>query len=162
MVETLQALAAVLADGRTTSTALVEQSLARIGDKSGEGARAFLTVRADQAREEAAFWDGQRKAGRAVPRFAGIPFSVKDLFDLAGETTRAASKLLDGAPSAKEDAAAIARLRAAGFIAVGRTNMTEFAYSGVGLNPHYGTPRSAYDRKTGRAPGGSTSGVRNT
>jgi aspartyl-tRNA(Asn)/glutamyl-tRNA(Gln) amidotransferase subunit A len=158
MAETLLALAAALADGETTSAALVARSLERIADKNGEGARAFLAVRADQAREEAAFWDGQRKAGRALPRFAGIPFSVKDLFDLAGETTRAASKLLADAPPAKEDAAAIARLRAAGFVAIGRTNMTEFAYSGVGLNPHYGTPRSAYDRKTGRAPGGSTSG----
>src|SRR4029079_18246872 len=90
---------------------------------------------------------------------AGIPFSVKDLFDEAGEVTRAGSRVLaKGAPD-KRHRPAIARLKHAGFIAIGRTNMTEFAYSGVGLNPHYGTPRSPWDRKTGRIPGGSSSGA---
>ena len=92
------------------------------------------------------------------PSFAGIPFGVKDLFDLAGERTRAGSKVLQDAAPATRDAPAIARLKSAGFIVIGRTNMTEFAYSGVGLNPHYGTPRSPWDRATGRIPGGSSSG----
>src|SRR5262249_45374825 len=95
----------------------------------------------------------------APSRFAGIPVSVKDLFDIAGDVTTAGSVALRDAPAAQRDAAVIARIRAAGFIPLGRTNMTEFAYSGVGLNPHYDTPRNPYDRATGRMPGGSSSGA---
>ena len=94
-----------------------------------------------------------------LPHFAGIPISVKDLFDVEGNVTRAGSRLLDDAPPAAKDCTAVERLRAAGFVVVGRTNMTEFAYSGLGLNPHYGTPRNPYDRATGRIPGGSSSGA---
>jgi aspartyl-tRNA(Asn)/glutamyl-tRNA(Gln) amidotransferase subunit A len=100
-----------------------------------------------------------RRSGRAPSTFAGIPISVKDLFDLAGEVTTAGSKVLKNAAPAVADAPAIAALKSAGMVVLGRTNMTEFAYSGVGLNPHYGTPRSAYDRKTGRIPGGSSAGA---
>jgi aspartyl-tRNA(Asn)/glutamyl-tRNA(Gln) amidotransferase subunit A len=85
--------------------------------------------------------------------------SVKDLFDIAGRQTRAGSVVLDGAPPATADATIVARLRRAGAIIVGKTNMTEFAYSGLGINPHYGTPRAPYDRATGRIPGGSSSGA---
>ena len=85
--------------------------------------------------------------------------SVKDLFDLAGEVTRAGSVILKEEAPATVDALAIARLKSYGFIVLGRTNMTEFAYSGVGLNPHYGTPLCVYDRATGRIPGGSSSGA---
>ena len=84
---------------------------------------------------------------------------MKDLFDQAGEATTAGSKVLKDAAPAAADAPAIAALKSAGMVVLGRTNMTEFANSGVGLNPHYGTPRSAYDRKTGRIPGGSSSGA---
>lgn len=155
---TLQDLAAALANHQTTSRRLVEVSLERIADPTGEGARAFIKVDADGARAEADRQDSLRKSGRAQSRFAGIPFSVKDLFDLAGQVTTAGSKVLSGGPPALADAPAIAVLKEAGFVVLGRTNMTEFAYSGVGLNPHYGTPRSVYDRAHGRIPGGSTSG----
>ena len=148
-----------LGTGRTSARALVEEALAAIADPSSEGARAFISLDAEGARATADLIDGQRKRGRAASPFAGIPISVKDLFDLAGEVTRAGSKVLAHAPSATADAPAIARLKSMGFIVVGRGNMTEFAYSGVGLNPHYGTPRSIYDRKTGRIPGGSSSGA---
>jgi aspartyl-tRNA(Asn)/glutamyl-tRNA(Gln) amidotransferase subunit A len=84
---------------------------------------------------------------------------VKDLFDVAGETTRAGSRVLAQAPAARRTAPAIQRLLAAGFIPVGRSNMTEFAYSGLGLNPHYGTPRNPFERQVGRIPGGSSSGA---
>jgi len=94
------------------------------------------------------------KGNRSPSALAGIPFSVKDLFDLSGEVTTAGSIVLRDAPAAARDAAAIASLKSAGLVVLGRTNMTEFAYSGVGLNPHYGTPRSVFDRKTGRIPGG--------
>ncbi len=155
----LAQLAEDLALGRVTSRELVEQSLAAIADPEGEGARAFISVDREGARAAADFADGQRKAGRAVSPLAGIPFSSKDIFDLAGEVTRAGSKVLEGAAPAGADAVAIGRLKAAGMIVIGRTNMTEFAYSGVGLNPHYGSPRSPFDRATGRIPGGSSSGA---
>jgi aspartyl-tRNA(Asn)/glutamyl-tRNA(Gln) amidotransferase subunit A len=85
--------------------------------------------------------------------------SLKDLFDEAGEVTKAGSVILADAAPASVDAPAVRRLKALGFISVGRTNMTEFAYSGVGLNSHYGQPRAAWDRATGRIPGGSSAGA---
>jgi aspartyl-tRNA(Asn)/glutamyl-tRNA(Gln) amidotransferase subunit A len=143
----------------TSSRSLVEDCLARILDAAGEGRRVFLKVHADQAREAADHMDALRRHRAAPSRFAGIPVSVKDVFDMAGDVTTAGSVALRDAPAAKRDAAAVARIRAAGFIPIGRTNMTEFAYSGVGLNPHYDTPRNPYDRATGRIPGGSSSGA---
>jgi aspartyl-tRNA(Asn)/glutamyl-tRNA(Gln) amidotransferase subunit A len=159
MFKSLRALAHDLDKGMVSASVLVETALARIADPSGEGGRAFLTVDGAAALELAAFYDQERKAGRAVSAYAGIPIGVKDLFDLKGQVTRAGSVILTNAPPAEADAPSIARLKAAGFIPVGRNNMTEFAYSGVGLNPHYGTPRSPYDRGTGRIPGGSSSGA---
>ncbi len=85
--------------------------------------------------------------------------SVKDLFDVGGDVTRVGSRLLAGAPAARADAPAVARLRAAGAVIIGRSNMVEFAFGAVGLNPHYGTPKNPWDRKTGRLPGGSPSGA---
>jgi aspartyl-tRNA(Asn)/glutamyl-tRNA(Gln) amidotransferase subunit A len=142
--------------GRTSSRELVEQALARIAAPDGEGKRAFMKVYADAARAEADHGDRLRKAGVRRSPIDGLPVSLKDLFDVAGDVTRAGSKVLS--KKAKEDAPAVARLRAAGAIFIGRTNMVEFAFGGVGLNPHYGTPRNPWDRKTGRVPGGSTSG----
>jgi len=156
---TVAALAAELAAGRTTSRALVEDALARIADPAGEGARAFLKVYADTARAEADLADRLRAAGIVRSPVDGLPVSVKDLFDVGGDVTRAGSRVLADAPAAAADAPAVARLRAAGAIMVGRTNMVEFAFGGVGLNPHYGTPRNPWDRATGRVPGGSSSGA---
>ena len=155
---TLADLSRRLADGTLTARALVEQYLERIADPASEGARAFISVAAESAREQADRVDQQRRAGMRMPPFAGIPLAIKDLFDVAGEITGAGSRILADRPPAQQDAAAIARLRAAGFIFVGRTNMTEFAYSGLGLNPHYGTPLCTFDRAARRIPGGSTSG----
>ena len=156
---TVAALAADLAAGRTTSRELLEQSLALIADPAGEGARAFLKVYADTARAEADLADTLREHGIVRSVIDGLPVSVKDLFDVGGDVTRAGSKVLVGAPAARHDAPVVARLRAAGAILVGRTNMVEFAFGGLGLNPHYGTPRNPWDRKTGRVPGGSSSGA---
>ncbi|RVU37809.1 amidase [Hwanghaeella grinnelliae] len=153
----LQDLARELATGKTTSRALVEECLAAI-EASPEGNRAFIAVHTESARTTADAVDAMRKAGTTVSAYAGIPMSVKDLYGVRGETTAAGSKVLrDAAPEA-EDCPTIARCRQAGFVFMGRTNMTEFAYSGLGLNPHYGTPRSPWDRETGRIPGGSSSG----
>ena len=96
---------------------------------------------------------------RAPPPFAGIPVSIKDLFDIAGDVTTAGSIALRDQRPAAQDAPAVARLRAAGFISIGRSNMTEFAFSGLGINPHYGTPLNPFDRQAARIPGGSSSGA---
>jgi aspartyl-tRNA(Asn)/glutamyl-tRNA(Gln) amidotransferase subunit A len=158
-MKTIHETAQALASGAITSRDLVEASLARIADPAGEGSLSFTKVYAEAARRSAAAIDTLRAVGRAPSRYAGIPFSLKDLFDVAGEPTPAGSVVLADAPPARETAPAIARLIAAGLIPIGRTNMVEFAFSGLGLNPHYGTPRSPWDRATGRAPGGSSSGA---
>ena len=156
---TVAQLGRELAGGKTSSRQLVEQALARIADPAGEGPRAFLKVYAEQARAEAEHSDRLRRSGVVRSPVEGLPVSVKDLFDIGGEVTRAGSKLLAGAPPAKADAPAVARLRAAGAVIVGRTNMVEFAFGTTGLNPHYGTPKNPWDRNTGRVPGGSSSGA---
>jgi aspartyl-tRNA(Asn)/glutamyl-tRNA(Gln) amidotransferase subunit A len=156
---TVAQLAADLAAGRTTSRELVERSLERISDPNGEGPRAFVKVYADSARAEADHADRLRAAGVVRSPVDGLPVSVKDLFDVGGDVTRAGSKLLASAPPALRDAPAVARLRAAGAPIVGRTNMVEFAFGTTGLNPHYGTPRNPWDRSTGRVPGGSSAGA---
>jgi aspartyl-tRNA(Asn)/glutamyl-tRNA(Gln) amidotransferase subunit A len=137
---------------------LVEDALARIEDRAGEGQRTFLEGNAAAARAAADFHDQMRAHGAHAP-FAGIPVSIKDLFDIAGEVTTAGSLVLRDAAPASADAPAVARLRAAGFIPIGRTNMTEFAFSGLGINPHHGTPANPYDRGAARIPGGSSSGA---
>lgn len=156
---TVAELSRQLANGQTTSRALLEQALARIADPAGEGARAFVQVHADAARADAEHADRLRARGVVRSALDGMPVSLKDLFDVGGEVTRAGSKLLADAPAARADAPAVARLRAAGAVIVGRTNMVEFAFGAVGLNPHYGTPSNPWDRKTGRVPGGSSSGA---
>ncbi|MFN7305814.1 MAG: amidase family protein, partial [Acetobacteraceae bacterium] len=159
MPKTILEAATALAAGRTTSAALVEEALARIADPAGEGRRAFMVVHGDTARATASAMDALRKAGRAPSPYAGIPISVKDLYDEAGITSRSGSVVLQGAAPAKLDAPTVQRLRRAGFVVIGRTNMVEFAFSGLGVNPHYGTPKSPWDRATGRLPGGSSSGA---
>lgn len=156
---TVAALAAALAAGRTTSRALVDDALARIAEPAGEGARAFVKVHADAARADADHSDRLRRAGVRRSAVDGLPISVKDLFDVAGDVTRAGSRVLETAAPAACDAPAVARLRAAGAVILGRTNMVEFAFGAVGTNPHFGTPRNPWDRKTGRVPGGSSSGA---
>jgi len=150
--------ARALREGKTTSRALLENCLEAALDPSGEGARVFTAIDVEAARRAADAVDQQRKKNTPSGPLAGIPISVKDLFDVAGEVTTAGSKALADAPPAIRDATAIARLRSAGAILAGRNNMSEFAYSGLGLNPHYGTPRNPFDRATGRVPGGSSSG----
>ncbi len=146
-----------LAAGRTTSRALTEAALARIADPAGEGKRTFTKVYRDKALAAADAQDALREAGYVASPLAGLPVSVKDLFDVAGEVTLAGSTALDDRPPATSDAPIVARLRAAGAVIVGKTNMTEFAFSGVGINPHYGTPGNPYDRSL--IPGGSSAGA---
>lgn len=157
-MQSLSQLAVAIASGRMTSRALVEACLERHADTAGEGARAFIALDPEAARNAADEADRLRRAGRGRSAFEGIPIAIKDLFDVAGERTRAGSHALDDEPPAGQDAAAVARLRVAGFIPFGRANMTEFAYSGLGLNAHFGTPRNPWRRHESRIPGGSTSG----
>jgi len=155
----IAALAQELAAGKTTSRKLVEAALARIADAAGEGGRVFTKVHAQGALLAADASDRLRKEGVVPSPLAGLPVSIKDLFDIAGDVTTAGSKILRDAAPATADAVAVARLRAGGAVVIGRSNMTEFAFSGVGINPHYGTPANPYDRGRRRIPGGSSSGA---
>jgi len=144
---------------KASAAGLIERSLAAA---SAPGcAKAFLTTSADSARRAAAVADRAVAEGRDPGALAGLAVSIKDLFDVAGEPTGAGSTVLSDAAPATRDAPAVARLRRAGAALVGRTNMSEFAFSGIGINPHHGTPvnpaTAALD-PTPRIPGGSTSG----
>lgn len=114
-----------------------------------------------QAQVAAQAIDNLHQAGAPLPLLAGATVSVKDLYDVAGFATTAASKSMHDAPAAAADCPAVARVRAAGALLVGHTTMSEFAFSGVGINPHAGTPANAGTLAldaTPRIPGGSTSG----
>ncbi len=131
----------------------IEDVLARAGQAAA--ANVFTELFAASALAAARAADEGRSSGP----LAGLPVSVKDLFDIAGRTTLAGSVQRRGAAPATADALAVQRLRAAGAAVVGLTNMSEFAFSGVGLNPHYGTPHNPADGQTARIPGGSSSGA---
>jgi aspartyl-tRNA(Asn)/glutamyl-tRNA(Gln) amidotransferase subunit A len=135
----------------------LEQALARIADPAGEGCRACLTVYTEAARAAADAADARAKLGISFGPLDGAIVSIKDLFDVAGEVTRAGSRILaeEGTPAAV-DALVVRRLRGAGAVIVAKTNMTEFAFHSLGTNPHFGTPGNPVDRA--RVPGGSTSG----
>jgi aspartyl-tRNA(Asn)/glutamyl-tRNA(Gln) amidotransferase subunit A len=142
----------------TSARERLEAALGRIDDPKGEGARACLTVYRDQAKAAADAADARAKAGVSLGPIDGTIVSIKDLFDVAGEVTRVGSKVFaeEGKP-ATADAPVVRRLRAGGAVVVAKTNMSEFAYTGIGANPHFGTPGNPADRK--RVPGGSSSGA---
>jgi aspartyl-tRNA(Asn)/glutamyl-tRNA(Gln) amidotransferase subunit A len=156
---TVDGLNATLAAGNTNCTKLVEAALARAGDPRGEGCATFRGLRADEARSDAAAQERLRNSGHAASPLAGLPVSIKDNIDVAGEPTRAGSRLLEDVPPAKADATVVGRLRAAGAVIVGRSNMSELAFSGLGYNRFYGTPANPWERATRRIPGGSSSGA---
>jgi len=165
MTRTIAALRRAIDTRQLTSEAVVDEMLATARDPEGEGRRVFLKLYADEAIAEARAFDARRKAGVPSSRdgpLAGIPISIKDLFDIEGEVTTAGSNVLRDNPPAMRDAPAMERLRRAGAILIGRTNMTEWAYGAVGANGHFGTPRCVWEREIdgdmGRIPGGSTSG----
>ncbi len=137
--------------GQSSPRAEIERAITRAGSPACR--HAFLQTDFDGARAQAAAADPARQP------LAGLAVSVKDLFDVAGQVSRAGSQVLKDAAPASQDAPAVARLRAAGAALIGRTNMSEFAYSGVGVNPHYGTPANAVATEVPRVPGGSSSGA---
>ena len=152
-------LQSALASGKTRAVELLETAHARAQDPDGEGKRVYLKLFAETGRAEAEASDRLRSAGVPPRPLEGVPISVKDLFDVAGQVTTAGSRVAEVDPPAAADAPIVARLRAAGAVITGRANMTEFAYSGIGINPHHGPPANPWDRKTGRIPGGSSSGA---
>ena len=158
-MKTLVDLAHKLQRRKTSSRELVNHCLANIEAADSEGQYAFLSVYRERALTEADACDSARQAGYELSPFSGIPLSVKDLFDVTGQVTTAGSHVLDEQRPAMHDAPVVTALRRAGFIIIGKTNMTEFAYSGLGINAHFGTPASPYDRATRRIPGGSSSGA---
>ncbi len=158
-MKTLFDLAQKLDRKKLTSRQLVEHCLTNIDAADGEGDKAFISVFRERALAEADAADRARNESRHSSPFCGIPISIKDLFDVGGQVTTAGSHVLDEQDPASHDATIVQRLRNAGFIIIGKTNMTEFAYSGLGINPHYGTPASPFDRDTRLIPGGSSSGA---
>lgn len=143
---------------RNSARERLEAAVARIDDPKGEGARACLTIYREQAKAAADAADARAKAGISLGPLDGAIVSIKDLFDVAGEVTRAGSRILaDEGKPAVADAPVVRRLRAGGAIIVAKTNMSEFAYTGIGANPHFGTPGNPADRK--RVPGGSSAGA---
>lgn len=157
ITETIDQLNQRLAHGETTREALVAGVLEKATQPAAKSVFTKMYPEAALAAARAA--DAAQKAGVAQPALAGLPVSIKDLYGVAGETTMAGSVVCKGEPVQAQDAPVVARLRAAGSAIVGKTNMTEFAFSGIGINPHYGTPVNPTDQKIARVPGGSSSGA---
>jgi aspartyl-tRNA(Asn)/glutamyl-tRNA(Gln) amidotransferase subunit A len=153
---TAAGLAADLRAGRLDACDLLEETLAGIAAHPDKAI--FTEVTAPRARKEAAAARARLRAGCPAGPLDGVPVAWKDLFDVAGRVTTAGSRVLASNPPAREDAALLAAAGRAGMVLVGLVNMTEFAYSGIGLNPHFGTPRNPRDTKVHRSPGGSSSG----
>ncbi|HKX44072.1 MAG TPA: amidase [Burkholderiaceae bacterium] len=146
--------------GSTSAEALLDDALREARAPSNR--HTFISLDEPAARAVARAVDALRAAGGPLPPLAGLAISIKDLFDVHGQPSTAAAKALADIRPAAADCTAVARLRRAGAALIGRTNMSEFAFSGVGINPHHGTPANPaaaeVDPATARAPGGSTSG----
>jgi aspartyl-tRNA(Asn)/glutamyl-tRNA(Gln) amidotransferase subunit A len=149
-------LGAALAGGVTDAVTVAARTLADIAACDDQAV--FTVTTPERARTEAAAAAQRAREGRGLGPLDGVPIAWKDLFDVAGLPTTAGSRVLASAPPAAADAPVVARLREAGMVCVGRVNMTEFAYSGIGLNPHFGTPRNPHGKDAPRIPGGSSSG----
>ncbi|RAI00246.1 amidase [Acuticoccus sediminis] len=148
-------LARAYLTGDADPVAVTEVLLERIADDDNA---VFISTAAERALREARSAKARYDAGRPASSLDGVPVAWKDLFDMAGEVTTAGSNLLRNATPAEEDSPVVAFLASAGMVALGKTNLTEFAFSGLGLNPHYGTPANPHDKDTPRIPGGSSSG----
>ncbi len=148
-------IAARFAAGEIDPVAEARQTLAAIA--ACDDPAVFTATTPRRALHEAEASALRHREGRPRGLLDGIPMAWKDLFDLEGEVTRAGSRVLDEGP-APRDALLVQRLAEAGAVTVGKVNMTEFAYSGLGLNPHYGTPVNPWSRDEPRVPGGSSSG----
>lgn len=150
------ALAQLYRDGAITPSKATDFFLDRIAATSDKAI--FITVTAERARREAAAATARYRDARPLGPLDGVPVAWKDLFDLAGTTTTAGSNVYRATPKSDADAAIVRNLANAGMVSLGKVNLSEFAYSGLGLNPHFGTPRNPHDAKVHRVPGGSSSG----
>lgn len=153
---TAAGIALAYRSGEAGPVELTECLLERIAKAGGDNV--FITVSAERARAEARKAQDRYEVGEMLSPLDGVPVAWKDLFDVAGTPTTAGSRLLGGGSAKTADAPCVANAAAAGMVSVGKLNMTELAYSGIGLNPHFGTPVNPNDRNTRRAPGGSSSG----
>ncbi len=154
---TLAGLSVLVQDGKLDPTDLVDQTYAAI---DAHGDHAVFTERTrDRARRDAEAAARRLRAGRSLGLLDGLPVAWKDLFDMAGSVTTAGSTVLKSNAAATVDAPVVASVAAAGMVSVGRTNMSEFAFSGLGINPHYGTPKNPAATDVERIPGGSSSGA---
>jgi aspartyl-tRNA(Asn)/glutamyl-tRNA(Gln) amidotransferase subunit A len=142
--------------GAVTPSEAAEFFLDRIASTTDRAI--FIAVTAKRARHEAEASTKRYREGRPLGPLDGVPVAWKDLFDLEGLPTTAASDIYRNAPPAKADATVVRNLAQAGMVSLGKVNLSEFAYSGLGLNPHFGTPRNPCDARVHRAPGGSSSG----
>lgn len=153
---TAAGIALAYRSGEAGPVELVECVLDRIAGSKGDNI--FITVSAARARAEAKKAQGRYEVGAPLSPLDGVPIAWKDLFAVAGTPTTAGSKYFSGGPVKTADLACVANAAAAGMVSVGKVNLSELAYSGLGLNPHFGTPANPNDRKTPRSPGGSSSG----
>ena len=146
----------LIAAGKADPVEVAEDYFARI--EACEDQSIYLCVTPVRARAEAEASAARHRDGKPLGPLDGVPVAWKDLFDVAGTPTTCASDLYRGRAAVEVDARAVANCAWAGMVCLGKVNLTEFAYSGLGLNPHFGTPRNACDEATPRAPGGSSSG----
>ncbi len=134
---------------------IAEATLARI---EADDSAAFISITSVRAMREAEAARSRQKENRLLGPLDGVPVAWKDLFDIAGSVTTCASEILRNAAPSESDAVCAANAAAAGMVSVGKTNLTEFAFSGLGINPHFGTPSNPNDPEIPRVPGGSSSG----
>jgi AtzE family amidohydrolase len=153
-------IAAAVRSGESSAEAVVEAALSRIEQRDGRY-NAFTTVTAERARFQAARIDAGRARGEDVGPLAGVPYAVKNLFDVAGLTTLAGSRIDADKPPATADATAIRRLQQAGAVLVGALNMAEYAMGSTTENAHYGAVHNPHDvtRSAGGSSGGSAAAV---
>ena len=151
------AIGRALAAGEASPVALAEYLLAKVSAPEAE--HVYIAVTRDRALEQARAAEARLKGGKPASALDGVPIVVKDLIDLKGERTTAASDTRRDAAPAERDGACAAATAAAGMVFLGKTNLTEFAYSGLGINPHFGTPRNPNSPDAARIPGGSSSGT---
>lgn len=147
-------LAEDFASGRSDPVQVLEQAL----DQASRSTRVFISLTAERARREAEASAARWRAGQPLSVFDGVPLAWKDLFDVAGSITTAGAAYRRHAPAALLDAPSVGLLCRAGMVSMGKTNLSELAYSGLGLNPHFGTPHNPHGTDQARIPGGSSSG----
>jgi aspartyl-tRNA(Asn)/glutamyl-tRNA(Gln) amidotransferase subunit A len=155
--QSLATLSVLIQSRNVDPLEVAEETLQAIRDYPDQSI--FVDIFAERGLSEAKAASQRIRAGRSLGLLDGIPIAWKNLFDIKGEVTTAGSVVLSSDPPASEDAAVVTALASAGMVSVGSVNMSEFAYSGLGLNPHYGTPENVASKGgIARVPGGSSSG----